>query len=296
MTGMRGATGLAVDDTYIYFGSTLDPNLYRVPITGGAPISLVSTGVVQTEDIVLVGSTLYWTTNSGQEVLKAPKTGATATVVSATEKIPYGIASNGTDVFWANHYQLANSIGHVLVAGGGKNPVISGSPQVVYPTYVAADATYVYWANAGQSGADGTVYRAKLDGTLPVGIAHGLGPVYGIAIDAATVYFTTTDGTVASVPKTSDGSVAPTQLGQGEGYVLGIAVDATDVYWVDKSNQRIRHRAKGASAPDTFADIQLTAIDAYLGNVTYITLDAKHVYWSDYGTQSGHGAVMVANR
>jgi hypothetical protein len=296
-TGMVPATGLAVDETYIYFGTNQNPNIYRMPIAGGAPTLLVTKGGVQeTEDIVLVGSTLYWTTNSGQNVLMAPKTGDTATVVSKTEQIPYGIASNGTDVFWANHYQAANSIGHALVAGGGKNPIISGSPQVVYPTYVAADATYVYWGNAGQSGTDGSVYRAKLDGTSPVAIAHGQGPVYGIAIDATTVYFTTTSGTVASVPKTSDGSVTPTQLGQGEGYVLGIAVDATDIYWVDEGNARIRHRAKTANAPDTFADLKLTTVDPYLGSVTYITLDSSHVYWSDLGTQFGHSAVMVAER
>jgi hypothetical protein len=296
-TSLQGASGLTVDANYIYYGSRLSGDIYRAPLAGGSGVPLISKGIAtQTEDLVLAGSTLFWTTNSSQSVLQAAIAGDTATAVSTTEKIPYGIATNGTDVFWANHYQAANSIGHALVAGGGKNPIISGAPQVVYPTYVAADASYVYWGNAGQSGTDGSVYRAKLDGTMPVALATGQGPVYGIAIDATNVYFTTTSGTVSSVPKTSDGSVTPVPLDASGGYLLGIVADATDIYWIDEGNERIRHRAKSANAADTFASLQLQSIDPYLGEVTYLALDAQHVYWSDNGTQSGHGAVLIANR
>jgi len=297
--GLNGATGIQVDDTYAYFGTYADGQIYRVPLAGGAPEAIVKTGVgTRTEQILLVGNELFWTTNADQMVLKAPKTGTAATTVSDTEHLPYGIASNGTDVFWTNHYQLTNTIGHALVSGAATTNPIIGSPSVIYPSYVAADATYVYWGNAGTSGTDATVFRAKLDGSQPVAIAKNLGPVYGIAIDSTNVYFTTDTGhQIAYVPKTSDGSIAPTQLGDSNDVTpFAIAVDGNDIYWIDQSMAVLRHRAKNGTAPETIAALKLTKIDQWLGNVTYFTVDATHIYWGDTGTQSQHGAIVSLSR
>ena len=293
---LNAASGIAVDDTYAYYGNHVDGTISRVPLIGGTAEQIVTMGVTgqQTEMLVLFGSELYWTTYSAQSVLKAPKAGGTATPLSSIEHVAYGIASNGTDVFWANHYQSTNSIGHALVSGAtAVNPVIAGTPQVNYPTYVQVDDTYIYWANAGTTGTDGSVYRAKLDGSLPVALAKNQGPVYGIAIDDTTVYFTTTNGLVASVPKSSDGSVAPTTLDQGS-YNYNIVVDATDIYWLDEGKNALRHRAKSGTAAETIASTQLTGIDPSISvSTTYLTLDATHVYWV---AGFGNGAVISVTR
>jgi hypothetical protein len=277
--------GLAVDGTYAYYGTHADGKIYRVPLAGGAPAAVVTKSVAtQTEQLILVGSELYWTTYSDQSVLKAP-----------TESVPYGIASNGTDVFWANHYQPSNAIGHALAAGGTtKNPIISGTPEVNYPTYVAVDGTYLFWANAGTSGTNGSVMRAKLDGSQPTPLAQNQYPVYGLAIDENNVYFTTINtGTVSMVPK-AGGTITP--LGSNEGFVYGVAVDGNDVYWLDTGKGALRHRSLLANAPETIADLNQPSIDPYLGSPTYLTLDAAHVYYSDGGTQYGHGAIISVTR
>jgi hypothetical protein len=288
--------GLAVDGTYVYYGTHSNGNIYRVPLSGGAPVPVVTKSVAnQVEQLILIGNELLWTTNSDQSVLKAPKAGDTATLLSGTESIPYGIASNGTDVFWANHYQASNAIGHALVSGAKtQNPVISGTPDVNYPTYVAADATYVFWANAGTTGTNGSVMRAKLDGSQPTPLAQNQYPVYGLAIDASNVYFSTINtGTVSMVPK-AGGTITP--LGSGEAFVDGVAVDGNDVYWLDSGKHLLRHRSLLANAPETIAELNQTTIDPYLGDATYLTLDATHVYYSDGGTQYGHGAIISVTR
>ena len=292
--------GIQVDDTYAYYGNAANGQISRVALAGGTPTAIVTAGIAsRSEELLLLGDELYWTTNADQSVLKAPKAGGTASPISTTESIPYGIASNGTDLFWANHYQSANSIGHALISGvTTKNPIISGTPQVQYPSYVAADATYVYWGNAGQSGTDASVYRAKLDGTEPVALAKNLGPVYGLAIDTTTVYFTTFQGKqVLSVPKTSDGSIAPTVLSDGQDVQpYAIHVDGNDIYWIESFQSLVRHRSKTGTAPETIGSTKLVSIDRFLGDVVYFTLDATHLYWTDGGTQTGDGAVVSLSR
>jgi hypothetical protein len=297
VTKLSSLAGIAVDATYVYYGTHASGDIFHVPVGGGLAEVVVTKNVgSQVEQLIVSGSSLFWTTYNDQSVLTAPSAGNTAKLLSGTESVPYGIATNGTDVFWANHYQLTNSIGHSLVGGAAaKNPVISGTPQVNYPTYVAADGANLFWANAGTSGTDGSVYRSKLDGTLPVALATNQYPVYGLAIDATNVYFTTINtGTVSMVPKTSDGKIAPTPLGQNEGPASGIVVDATDIYWLGSGV--LRHLAKGAKAPETIAEFAQIKFDAFLGDPTYLTLDANNVYYSDAGTQSGHGAIISVTR
>jgi hypothetical protein len=167
---------------------------------------------------------------------------------------------------------------------------------VNYPTYIAADATYVYWANATTGTTDVSIVRAKVDGSSPVVLATGQGPIYGLTTDSTTIYFTTTNGLVASVPKNSDGTAAPTVIASTEGYPLGIAVDDTDIYWIDEGHTSIRHHAKNGTTTDTIGTTKLNKIDVFLGSETYLTLDATHVYWTDSGTQYSHGAVISLTR
>ncbi|HTA91682.1 MAG TPA: hypothetical protein VK745_18995, partial [Polyangiaceae bacterium] len=71
-TSLQGASGLTVDANYIYYGSRLSGDIYRAPLAGGSGVPLISKGIAtQTEDLVLAGSTLFWTTNSSQSVLQA---------------------------------------------------------------------------------------------------------------------------------------------------------------------------------------------------------------------------------
>jgi hypothetical protein len=156
------------------------------------------------------------------------------------------------------------------------------------------DATFVFWGNAGTSGTNGSLMRAKLDGSQPTPLAQNQYPIYGIAVDANNVYFSTINtGTVSMVPK-AGGAITP--LGANEGYVYGVAVDGKDVYWLDTGKGALRHRSLLANAPETIADLNQASIDPYLGSPTYLTLDATHVYYSDGGTQYGHGAIISVTR
>jgi hypothetical protein len=82
-----------------------------------------------------------------------------------------------------------------------------------------------------------------LTGGTPVTLASGQTFPWGVAVDAASVYFTTIGsnsmgnqagvGAVAKVPLAGG---TPTILATGQDGPQGVAVDATSVYWVDNGS------------------------------------------------------------
>jgi hypothetical protein len=90
---------------------------------------------------------------------------------------------------------------------------------------------------------------------------------------------------LTDVPKSSDGTIAPTPIGSGDQFVTTMVADGSDVYWIDNTQGVLRHWSKPSGA-ETIASIRLTAIDPWLGSETAMALDATHVYWTDSGTQS----------
>jgi len=110
-------------------------------------------------------------------------------------------------------------------------------------------------------------------GDPPVVLSSGLDTPFGLAVDAATVYFTTlaNDGAVLAVPKVGG---ATTAIAPGQVDPESVAVDDGAVYWtssgggfvgrVDKSGANLIELASGQSGPSGIA------------------LDATHVYWLNY--------------
>jgi hypothetical protein len=299
-TALQNPSALALDAANIYFGRNNAGTIYSVPIAGGTATPLVTNGVLSsTDDLLLVGPDLYIATDNGGSVLKAPKTGGTAVAVGSATVV-YGLGSNGVDVFWTDHYQPTPRIGRLLLADAGTTFVVTGA-NIVYPTQVAADQTYIYWGNAGTTGTDGAVWRAKLDGTQQVRIANGLGPVYAVAIDstaqATTVYFGCASGIVGKVAANSSGTATPTTI-KPNVYVLSMVADAKGAYWLDRSTFEVGHVAAGSSTPETFVSQQtINTLDIKVGgNPQSIKMDATHVYWTDFGSSFGQGAILSVTR
>jgi hypothetical protein len=291
--------GIAIDATSIYYANDLDGNIYSMPLAGGAPTKLVTSGQgTSAWEILVSGSTLYWTTYVDDRVLKVPTTGGAASVVSPSDGNPEGIVSDGTYLYWADSYSSSALVRRASIATGTVTTVETppdGGTNPFNPISIAVDATNVYWGNAGTSLGTSSVYQAnKADGSNPIALATGVDPVYGLTVDATTVYFTAgLGGSVYSVP--IGGGVVKT-ISSTETNPSSIVADATSIYWLAQST--VRKMAKTGGAITTLASYtgNLPALAPSCGNFKFLVLDANYVYWTDAGTQSGSGSIFRVSK
>ena len=188
--------------------------------------------------------------------------------LASVQNEPYGIAVDGTNVYWTN--QSGGTVMKVLKNGGGA-PVTLASGQDSAET-IAVDGTNVYWANW----ADGTVMAVPIAGGTPTTLASGQDVVYGIAVDGNNVYWTDLNyGAVMAVPV---GGGTPTTLASNQVYPLGIAVESGTVYWTNYFGGTVMTVPTGGGTPVTLTSGQ--------NRPAFMTVYATNLYWSDldYGT------------
>ncbi len=166
------------------------------------------------------------------------------------------------------------------------------------PGSIAIDATSVYWANGSATTVDGgALMKVSREGGEPVTVVSGQ-DVGRIALDAASVYFTSPSrGKVMKVAKSGG---TPTVLASTPN-PIGIAIDADNVYWTSYSNPNCPESG-GPCAPDgavmkaPIAGGDTTPIASHLERVGSIAVDGTNVYWTVPGRNVMNGAVFRAPR
>ena len=229
-------------------------------------------------------------------------------VTLASGQNPRSIATDGTNVYWAN----AGTNGTLMkcaVGGCGGAPTMLATTAQSLGSAIALDGTSVYWANDGppNGGAYGmsAVMSVPLGGGTLVTIASGRDQPYGIAVNGANVYWTdSVDGTVMKCPVggCGGGSLAVECVNAvghtsctfylGDYSPWAIAVDATSVYWTSPigdnvSSTVVKCALGGCSGPGPLG----TPVVLASGQTDYdsVAVDSTTVYW---GAQAPSGGVM----
>jgi hypothetical protein len=306
-------SAFAIDGANIYWtqldasGTPCNPPcagaVMKMPLGGGTPLALAS-GQLSPISIAVGPTSVVWT-NYG-DVTGAPKALMTVPLDGGD---PITLVADGTFGAYAVdatsvYYDGGGSLMKIPLAGGSPTPVTSLGVSWSLASGVVLDATSVYWEDA--SSYHGEVRTAPLAGGPSVLLYSPYSPpstpafimIPLLAVDATNVYGATYDpfnavGSIVSVPL--EGGTLVT-LASGHFHPAFLAVDARAVYWV---NSDFSAPVPGFRSPDMIGTVMKAALTGGTPAVLAsgqsdpraIAVDAKNVYWANYG--DGTDAIEV---
>lgn len=174
--------GIAVDATSVY-AADIFTGLQKIPLGGGAPVTLFTTLAPTSFNVVVDAASLYLAVDS--VIAKVPLGGGGAITLAAGQDEPRAMALDADTIYWTNA-SVANGSGSVMRAAKSGGSVTTLATGLKIPSGIAVDATDVYWVNL----AGGTVMRVPKGGGAGEILASGQVGALSVAVDANAVYWT----------------------------------------------------------------------------------------------------------
>ena len=265
---------LVVDATDVYWtdkgDAILPPAAERCPKAGGAVVR-VAKGVAGTNvpESLVIGAGRVYITDSRFDVVAgcAPLGPDCPNPLISGENGPFGIAWNGTQLFWSN--RDSGTIRRAPPSLGSPTSIVQGRPS---PKRIAASATHVAWTESGG------IRISDVDGQNENDVASATEP-RDVAIDASFVYF----ATATEVRRAAFSGGGNTLLANGVD-IQRLVVDATGFYFTDRANggRVLRCPLAGCVSP---LPREVVALGDSM--VFGVAVDATHVYWTNQAATAG---------
>jgi hypothetical protein len=189
-------TGVAIDDTTVYFSNYTGQGVYSTLLDGGAGAQWDTMST--TFRVVVDATHVYF--GEGNTVRFAPKNVSTATLLTTGTSFVDGIAVDATNVYFTD--RTAGIVYRADKTTPGAATIVTQGWNM--PGGIVVDGAYLYFTEYVSTSPGGRIVKVRADGAgSPVIVAGGqIGP-FTIAVDATHVYWATYEnaGTVRRAVK-----------------------------------------------------------------------------------------------
>jgi hypothetical protein len=263
--GTMTPCGLAVDAKNVYvwsygsFSGTTsfnngDGTVTQIPLDGSPAITLDQNmedlyDAPYLTSVTVDSNNVYWVKGAkGNDgvIMKTAIGNPSATPLYTMQEIPEAIATDGTNVYWANwgtFDAMGASNNDATVWQGSVNggtPILLASNQTA-PAAIVVDAKNVYWTNLGKLGASlfpatdsGSVVYVPIGGGSVVTVATAQPIPIGLVVSGGVIYWTlyglSVPGQVMSAPV---GGGAPVPLVGGLNDPFSLTLTGSTLYWTN---------------------------------------------------------------
>jgi hypothetical protein len=271
------------DDTVGIVGDAVDRDVAR---------DSGSTADATTADATIADATIADATIADATAESEPPPGVVP--IASGQYAPFAIAAAGPNVYWTTQ-SLAE--GAVWSCGIDRCPAPRKMAAGDIPSFLATDATNVYWTNSRAASIDTCPLAGCDDGgatTVYAQLSPSSQPL-GIAVDGSNVYWS--DAFASAIYRLPLGSPAmPIAIATQQAQPWALVVYAGYVYWIDQGTKTdaaegavMRCATAGCSAPTPIASGRV--------NPYALAVGPTGVFWAEQGnskTMNGmNGAILT---
>lgn len=271
-SGFVRLSGVAADESTVYFADREGGGIYSVPIEGGAVEKRLQ-GMSPSSLAVGADGAIYWA-DFGQNAIGVLPVGTPPTQVKVQSLRPVALALGASSEAPLLRVIVAgkgSAVGTVMHFSAQLNDLGGTAAMLINPFDVAASGSDVYWTDS----AAGAIFKAAVtDSASGAALATGESDCQSIAADVLGVYWTRPAAGLVQM-RSAAGTV--TSIGQNQAGAHSLAADASGVYWMTRDG-KIRRSPRN----ETPLAVVAQGFDGDFGVDSYtqaIALTSKYVVW-----------------